>query len=138
MSSVDGISVLMSDVPIKMRHSRTSGPNVVGANSPFQTFHCSPPRWHRHSTVLVDDVFELVDDIFVENPEQVITTENLDLTEPAHSFSRYFLFRKGDNKSKYRICNKPILRKMEIPQDGPSFEVTQNIFNLLMRSKIYF
>jgi len=40
-----------------------------------------------------------------------LKSEKLELTEPANSFLRYYLFSRGDSKAKCRICSKKIGRK---------------------------
>ena len=52
-----------------------------------------------------------VDDEVIEESNVDKARKKLDCTEPANSYQRYFLYSKGDQKAKCRVCGKSISRK---------------------------
>ena len=58
----------------------------------------------------IENPNEVEDDVLIEESNIDKARKKLNCTEPANSYQRYFLYSKGDQKSKCRLCETRISR----------------------------
>ena len=60
---------------------------------------------------IIDEPDELIEEFVIDESDVDKARKKLDGTEPAKSYQRYFLYSKGDQKAKCRVCETVVSRK---------------------------